>query len=124
MNCASLEVMAADIVWIEEETTHTGIAVFAIWLIVSVAIVAIVALLVRRWQKRPIARLYGILQNPPSAAALDEIHSLIKQLGKQFPQLETVIPQLDELRFAPQPPSDEQLRDFYNKLSDIYQNIL
>ena len=52
MNCASLEVMAADLVWIEEETTHTGIAVFAIWLIVSVAIVAIVTLLVRRWQKR------------------------------------------------------------------------
>ena len=119
MNCASLEVMAADLVWIEEETTHTGIAVFAIWLIVSVAIVAIVALLVRRWQKRPIARLYGILQNPPTVAKLDEIHSLVTELCKQFPQLKTIIPELDRLRFAPQPPSDEQLKDLYKTIRDI-----
>ncbi|MBQ2337072.1 MAG: hypothetical protein II381_12215 [Victivallales bacterium] len=49
---------------------------------------------------------------------MTEIHSIIKKLNKKYPQLETLIPELDELRFGP-PPSEEQLRDFYKKIRDI-----
>ncbi|MBO4528389.1 MAG: hypothetical protein J5743_12220 [Victivallales bacterium] len=50
---------------------------------------------------------------------MNEIHSLMSELRKKFPQLETIIPELDRLRFAPQPPSDEQLKDLYQTIRDI-----
>jgi hypothetical protein len=50
---------------------------------------------------------------------LNEIHTLITELRKKYPQLETIIPELDRLRFAPQPPSVDQLKDLYHNIRDI-----
>ena len=120
MNCASLETMLADLVWIEEEANHTSLWPSIICALACTALLlAIVALTIRHWLRQSCQRLRRILQNPPTAAKLDEIHSLVVELRKKFPQLETIIPELDRLRFAPQPPSDEQLKDLYHNLRDI-----
>ena len=120
MNCASLETMLADLVWIEEEANNKSL-----WLPIicafacTVLLLAIVALAIRQRLRQPCQRLRRILQNPPTAAKLDEIHSLMSELRKEYPQLETITPELDRLRFAPQPPSDEQLKDLYQTIRDI-----
>ena len=120
MNCASLETMLADLVWIEEEAHHTSLWPPIICILAcAVLLLAIVALAIRRCLRQPRQRLRRILQNPPTAAKLDEIHSLVTELRKKFPQLNTIISELDRLRFAPQPPSDEQLKDLYKTIRDI-----
>ena len=120
MNCANLEAMLADLVWIEEEANHTSLWLPIICALAFTALLlAIVALSIRRWLRQSRQRLRRILQNPPTAAKLDEIHSLITKLRKQYPQLETIAPKLDRLRFAPQPPSDDQLKDLYQTIRDI-----
>ena len=119
MNCASLETMLADLVWIEEEANKSLWPPIICALACAALLLAIVALAIRRWLRQPRQRLRRILQNPPTAAKLDEIHSLLTELRKEFPQLETITPELDRLRFAPQPPSDEQLKDLYQTIRDI-----
>ena len=120
MNCASLETMLADLVWIEEESVQPINWLPIICALACTALLlAIVALTIRHRLRQPCQRLKRILQNPPTAAQLDEIHSLVVDLRKQFPQLETIIPELDRLRFAPQSPSDEQLKDLYQTIRDI-----
>ena len=119
MNCASLETMLADLVWIEEEANKgLWLPIICAWACTAL-LLAIVALAIRHWLRQPCQRLRRILQNPPTAAKLDDIHSLMSELRKKFPQLETIIPELDRLRFAPQPPSDEQLKDLYQTIRDI-----
>ena len=119
MNCASLETMLADLVWIEEEANKSLWPPIICALACAALLLAIMALAIRRWLRQPRQRLRRILQNPPTAAKLDEIHSLVTELRKELPQLETIIPELDRLRFAPQPPSDEQLKDLYKTIRDI-----
>ena len=122
MNCASLEATLADLVWVEEEAPHHESASYVICVMAVVALlilVTIVIVIVRNYLRQPRKRLTRILQNPPSAAALDEIHSLIKKLRKEIPQLERVAPELDRLRFAPQPPTSEQMEALFIKIREI-----
>ena len=120
MNCANLETMLADIVWIEEEASHRNIWIAIICLLACVAVLLIIMVLgIRHRLRQPRRRLKRILKNPPAAAKLDEIHSLVTTLSKEFPQLETIAPKLDRLRFAPQPPSDDQLKELYQTIRDI-----
>ena len=120
MNCASLETMLADLVWIEEEANKSlWLPIICALICTALLLAIVVALGIRHWLRQPCQRLRRILQNPPTTAKLDEIHSLVAELRKQFPQLETIIPELDRLRFAPQPPSDEQLKDLYQTIRDI-----
>ena len=119
MNCASLEAMLADLVWIEEEANKSLWPPIICALACAALLLAIAALAIRRWLRQPRQRLRRILQNPPTATKLDEIHSLVTELRKELPQLDTIIPELDRLRFAPQPPSDEQLKDLYQTIRDI-----
>ena len=120
MNFANLETMLADLAqpsWIEVEFNSNF--PLLIFLLVAVILAFCIAVFIYRHLRHPRQRLRRILQNPPTADALDTIHSLIKKLHKKYPQLETLIPELDELRFGPQPPPDEQLQNFYNKIRDI-----
>ena len=119
MNCASLETMLADLVWIEEEANKSLWLPIICALACTALLLVTVALAIRQRLRQPCQRLRRILQNPPTAANLDEIHSLMSELRKKFPQLETITPKLDRLRFAPQPPSDEQLKDLYQTIRDI-----
>ena len=120
MNCASLETMLADLVWIEEEANHKSLWLPIICALACTALIlAVVALAIRHRLRQPCQRLKRILQNPPTATKLDEIHSLVTELRKKFPQLDTISPELDRLRFAPQSPSDEQLKDLYQTIRDI-----
>ena len=119
MNCASLEVMAADLVWIEEKKEPLTSAQFILFLILGqVCLVLILVLIVHYFFPPHLRRLKWILKSKPNVSDLTEIHSIIKKLNRKYPQLETLIPELDELRFGP-PPSEEQLRDLYKKIHDI-----
>ena len=119
MNCASLEAMLADLVWIEEKKEPLTSAQFLLFLILGkVCLVLILVLIVHYFFPQHHRRLKWIVTHKPDTSDLTEIHSIIKKLNKKYPQLETLIPELDELRFGP-PPSEEQLRDFYKKIRDI-----
>ncbi len=119
MNFASLEAMLADLVWIEEKKEPLTSAQFILFLILGqVCLVLMLVLIVHHFFPPHLRRLKWILKSKPNVSDLTEIHSIIKKLNKKYPQLETLIPELDELRFGP-PPSDDQLRDFYKKIRDI-----
>ena len=120
MNCANLETMLADLVWVEEKTEQYNPGLFIFLLVLGqLCLVIILVLIVHFFFPPHLRRLRWILQNKPNAAYLNEIHTLITKLNKKFPQLETIIPELDRLRFAPQPPSDDQLKDLYHNIRDI-----
>ena len=80
--------------------------------------VIILVLIVHFFFPPHLRRLRWILKSKPDTSHLTEIHSIIKKLNKKYPQLDTLIPELDELRFGP-PPSEEQLQNFFKKIRDI-----
>ena len=119
MNCASLEAMLADLVWIEEKSEPVTSAQYLLFIMLGqVCLVVILVLIVHHFFPPHLRRLKWIVTHKPDTSHLTEIHSIIGKLKKKKPQLETLIPELDELRFGP-PPSEEQLRDFYKKIRDI-----
>ena len=120
MNCASLETMLADLVWIEEKSEQYNHGLFILLPVLEQVCLVIILVLIFHFFFPPhLRRLKWILKHQPNAAYLNEIHTLITELRKEYPQLETITPELDRLRFAPQPPSDEQLKDLYQTIRDI-----
>ena len=120
MNFASLETMLADLAWVEDKPAHFTSAQFLLLLILGqVCLVIILVLIVHFFFPPHLRRLRWILKSKPNVSDLTEIHSLIKKLNKKYPQLETLVPELDRLRFGPQPPPDEQLKDLYHNIRDI-----
>ena len=119
MNCASLETMLADLVWVEEKSEQYNPSLFIFLLVLGqVCLVIILVLIVHFFFPPHLRRLRWILKNKPDTSHLTEIHSIIKKLNKKYPQLDTLVPELDKLRFGP-PPSDEQLKDLYHNIRDI-----